>query len=200
LLNFNNGGIIDQHSTNVLETVGNTQLSTAIKKYNNASMYFDGTGDYLLQRASPQFAFGTGDFTIETWIYPTSISSPASYIFDQRTADSQAVMLAYILSDRTIEVYVSGGVIISGGTVTLTTWSHLAITRASNSLKMFLNGTQIGSTYTLSTSLLTAPMYIGTRYSGTQYFNGYMDDFRVTKGYARYTSNFTAPTSAFITK
>jgi hypothetical protein len=200
LLNFNAGGIIDQHGTNVLETVGNAQLSTAVKKYNNASMSFDGTGDYLSIPSSPNLNFGTGDFTIESWLYPTSISATASYIFDQRTADSQNVLLVYILPERTIEIYVNGGVVVSGGTIALNSWSHFAITRASNSLKMFLNGTQIGSTYSLTNTLITAPMYIGTRYNGTQYFNGYMDDFRVTKGYARYTSNFTAPTSAFITK
>jgi hypothetical protein len=110
------------------------------------------------------------------------------------------VVAAYILPARTIEVYVSGTVVISGGSVTLNTWSHLAITRASNSLKMFLNGTQIGSTYTLSATLITAPMFIGSRYNATQYFNGYMDDFRITKGYARYTTTFTPPTSAFIAK
>jgi hypothetical protein len=200
LLNMNNGGIIDQHSTNVLETVGNAQLSTAVKKYNNASMYFDGTGDNLKIPSSSNFQFGTGDFTIESWIYPTVIDATASYIFDQRTTDTQAVMAAYILPARTIEVYVSGTVVISGGSVTLNTWSHLAITRASNSLKMFLNGTQIGSTYTLSATLITAPMFIGSRYNATQYFNGYMDDFRITKGYARYTTTFTPPTSAFIAK
>ena len=200
LLNFNNGGIIDQHGTNVLETVGNAQLSTAVKKYNNASMSFDGTGDYLSIPSSPNLNFGTGDFTIESWLYPTSISETASYIFDQRTAGSQNVMLAYILPERTIEIYVNGGVVASGGTIALNSWSHFAITRASNSLKMFLNGTQIGSTYSLTNTLITAPMYIGTRYNGTQYFNGYMDDFRVTKGYARYTTTFTPPTTALITK
>lgn len=200
LLNFNNGGIIDQHGTNVLETVGNAQLSTAVKKYGSSSMSFDGTGDYLSILSSPNLNFGTGDFTIESWLYPTSISATASYIFDQRTADSQNVLLAYILPERTIEIYVNGGVVVSGGTIALNSWSHFAITRASNSLKMFLNGTQIGSTYSLTNTLITAPMYIGTRYSGTQYFNGYMDDFRVTKGVARYTTTFTPPTSSFITK
>jgi hypothetical protein len=200
LLNFTNGGIVDQHSTNVLETVGNAQLSTAVKKYNVASMYFDGTGDYLTMPSNQLMNFGTGDFTIESWLYLIAIDATASYIFDQRTADSQNVLTAYILPGGTIEIYVNGSVVASGVTIALNSWSHFAITRASNSLKMFLNGTQIGSTYSLTNTLITAPMYIGTRYNGTQYFNGYMDDFRVTKGYARYTSNFTAPTSALITK
>jgi hypothetical protein len=69
LLNMNNGGIIDQHSTNVLETLGNAQLSTAVKKYNNASIYFDGTGDYLRIPNNALWALGTGDFTIEFWVY-----------------------------------------------------------------------------------------------------------------------------------
>jgi hypothetical protein len=200
LLNFTNAGIIDQHGTNVLETVGNAQLSTAVKKYGNASMYFDGTGDNLKIPSSSNFHFGTGDFTIESWLYPTAIDATASYICDQRTADSQNVLAVYILPGGTIEIYVNGGVVASGGTIALNSWSHLAITRASNSLKMFLNGTQIGSTYSLTNTLIAAPMYIGTRYNGTQYFNGYMDDLRVTKGYARYTANFTAPTNALATK
>jgi hypothetical protein len=200
LLNFNTGGIVDLHGTNVVETVNNGQLSTAVKKFNNSSMSFDGSSQYLKMLSLPNFEFGTGDFTIESWLYPKSISATASYIFDQRTADSQNVLLAYILPDRTIEIYVNGGVVVSGGTIALNSWSHFAITRASNSLKMFLNGTQIGSTYSLTNTLITSPMYIGTRYNGTQYFNGHMDDFRVTKGVARYTTTFTPPTSSFVTK
>jgi hypothetical protein len=195
LLNFTNAGIIDQHGSNVIETLGGVQISTAVKKYNNASIYFDGSGDYLYSPPNLNYAMGSGDFTIECWMYPTSVSSPASYIFDQRTTATQAVLAAYILTAGTIEIYVNGGVVASGGTVTLNSWSHFAITRASNSLKMFLNGTQIGSTATVSTTLITAPMYIGTRYSGEQYWNGYIDDLRITKGYARYTANFTPPSA-----
>ncbi len=83
------------------------------------------------------------------------------------------------------------------------TWYHIAVCRASGSTKMFINGTQTGSTYTDANNYGTsAPLGIGTYWSAgspvtTLTLNGYIDDLRITKGYARYTSNFTPPTTTF---
>ena len=204
LLNFTNGGIVDQHSSNVLETVGNAQLSTAVKKYNNASIYFDGTGDYLTSPSSPNYQFGTGDFTVEFWIYFNAVNnSTVKYIYDMRNsgATSASILAQEVANSWT---YWNGaGTQISTGftssTFSATTWTHVAICRSSGVTKFFVNGTQTNSVADTS-NYSNSTLVVGARYSYSDGLNGYIDDLRITKGYARYTSNFTAPTSALITK
>jgi hypothetical protein len=80
------------------------------------------------------------------------------------------------------------------------TWYHIAVTRSGNTFRSFVNGV-VEKTFTVSGTIFsdaTIPYNIGrTAYqSGNFYYNGYMDDFRITRGYARYTGNFTPPTSA----
>jgi hypothetical protein len=74
LLNFTNAGIVDSTAKNVLETVGNAQISTAVSKFGGSSMYFDGTGDYLFSPVSQNFSF-PGDFTIEGWMNTSTTST-----------------------------------------------------------------------------------------------------------------------------
>ena len=93
---------------------------------------------------------------------------------------------------------VNGTVRISGGAISNSVWTHIAICRASGSTKLFINGTQSGSTYSDSNNYLVAPITIGEMNDGygDGNFNGYIDDLRITKGYARYTTTFTPPTAA----
>lgn len=78
LLNYTNGGVFDSTAKNVLETVGTAQVSTAEKKYGTGSLYFSGSGDYATLPPGPQFAYGTGDFTVEGWVYITA--NPPNYL------------------------------------------------------------------------------------------------------------------------
>jgi len=95
----------------------------------------------------------------------------------------------------------SGTRITSSTSISTGTWYHVAFVRASGSTKMYLNGTNEGATYTDSTNYLGSsgrPIIAADGYTlGSQAMNGYIDDLRITKGYARYTANFTAPTAAF---
>jgi hypothetical protein len=187
LLNMNNGGIIDQHSGVVLETVGNAQLSTAVKKYGNASMYFDGTGDYLTIGSNNILAMGTGDFTVECWIYP------------QTTVQFTALILTgtFQLFVYNGALYWNDGTQTSGGTITLNAWQHIAVSRSGTTLRGFVNGIQVITT-TSSVNLTQGTNYVG--YNGTTAGQGYIDDLRLTKGIARYTGNFTPPTEALIAR
>ena len=215
LLNFTNGGIVDQHSSNVLETVGGMQLSTAVKKYNNASMYFNGSNAGLLTPTSTLFGFGSGDFTIEFWYYPTSTSGTNPNIMCNNNGSGSFVSgkwslhaphssyankySLWVASNST-----SAALLVSATSISTNTWTHIAITRSGSSWKLFLNGT-IDATATYAGALdngTTNPQYIGYQPSveSGRYITAYIDDLRITKGYARYTANFTAPTSAFITK
>ena len=201
LLNFTNAGITDATAKNDLETVGNAQISTTQSKFGGSSMYFDGTGDYLIPNAATTdlYAFGTGDFTIEMWVYP--VSSSTSSLYDSRPSGTNGAYLQIAIVSGQLLLGLNNTAILQAGTISTNTWTHLAVSRSGTSLRGFINGTQVGSTVTNSTSLLNVAQrpVIGTNGNTVtiENFNGYMDDLRVTKGYARYTANFTAPTSAF---
>lgn len=202
LCNFTNAGIIDNTAKNDLETVGNAQISTTQSKFGGSSMYFDGTGDWLSIPSSPNLAFGTGDFTIEFWVYYASAS--ANYIlFDGRgTAITNTGICIFTASDGTFYVNKANGSLITTTNPSATTWHHIAFTRSGSSNKLFIDGTQAGGTATDSTDYSTSyPIGIGntlaTAYQASYNLNGYIDDLRITKGVARYTANFTPPTAAF---
>jgi hypothetical protein len=206
LLNFTNGAIFDNAMMNDLETVGNAQISTSVKKYGTGSLAFDGTGDYLLSNPATTelYAFGTGDFTIEFWLYLNSTSS-VQVFYDSRPASAQGLQpTIYINSSGTLFYYTNVANRITGSSLSTNTWYHIAVARSGTSTKMFVNGTQVGSTYTDSTNYVNPALrpIIGadgfnSGSPGGNATNGYIDDLRITKGYARYTANFTAPTAAF---
>jgi len=200
LLNYTNGAIFDNAMMNDLETVGNAQISTSVYKYGTGSMAFDGTGDYLTSNApTNNYAFGTGDFTIEGWFYLNTTASSQNFL-DFRSSPSDVAGALYF-DTTNVNWYVSGANRITGGTLSTSTWYHIAVCRSGTSTKLFISGTQVGSTYTDTNNYIcpSGRPYLGALGdgTGTLYFNGYMDDIRITKGYARYTANFTAPTAAF---
>jgi hypothetical protein len=194
LLNYTNAAILDNAMMNDLETVGNAQISTSVKKYGTGSMLFDGTGDYLIARASPVWLF-SGDWTMEAWIYPTSVTG-VRVIFETRNRTTNASPCLYT-NGTNLVVDTGTAAVVSAGTITINTWQHVAATRSGNSWRIFINGTQVGSTTTNTTSYTTAyGCCIGSSFYNED-FLGNIDDARITQGVARYTANFTAPTAAF---
>jgi hypothetical protein len=134
-------------------------------------------------------------FTIESWIYNTGGQSAVQVIFDFRTATPQAAPFLNIQPGGSLLYFVNGVSAISGGTIALNTWTHVAVARNGTSTKLFVNGTQVGSTYTDITNYIQCPLVIGARFDGTLGFNGYIDDVRISKGVARYTTTFPVPTA-----
>jgi hypothetical protein len=203
-LNYTNGGIIDTSMSNDLETVGNAQISTTQSKFGGGSISLDGTGDYLMMRDSQNFVFGTGDFTIEFWVYYNSGLNADVVLYDARPTSTNGVYNILYSNSTGKIVYSTNSADRITGTTTMSTgtWYHIALARSGTSTKLFLNGTQEGSTYTDSNSYLlgTNRPVIGTSgfTLGNGPLNGYIDDLRITKGYARYTANFTAPVGPFV--
>jgi hypothetical protein len=204
LANFTNAGILDNAMMNDLETVGNAQISTSVKKYGTGSIAFDGTDDRLVSASSPNIAFGTGDFTVEAWIYPNTLTGERGFIQTSDTAGglktsyTTGIVILIDVSPYRLVANVGGTNVNSGSTyISATTWTHVAITRSSGSVRMFINGTLVGGPTTITTDLTGQNIVIGGYYSTTYLWNGYLDDVRITKGYARYTSSFTAPIAAF---
>jgi len=206
LLNFTNAGIYDATSKNDLETVGNAQISTTQSKFGGSSIYLDGNGDRLIEPASPNLALGSGDFTIECWLRRSSASSAQAAILQMSAgADSYSLLFGYT-SGASLVIYISSNGsswdIASAqtlGTVQNDTWVHYALTRYGSTFRAFQDGVQ-QSTWTSSASIYQATNQCSIGYAqGTHQLAGYIDDLRITKGIARYTSNFTPPTTAFLT-
>jgi len=171
---------------------GNAQVDTAQSKFGGASALFDGSGDYLRSYALP--ALGTNDFTIEFWARFNSTSN--SFLLDARTsANGNFPTISYFSN---LFYYVNGNNRITGSSLSTGVWYHIAVSRSGTSTKMFVDGTQVGSTYSDSTNY-TATDYWTIAANGTDggtAFNGHIDEFRVSKT-ARYTANFTPSTAPF---
>lgn len=198
LLNGTNAAIFDSAADNNLETVGNAQVSTSVKKFGTGSMAFDGSGDYLFTPLKPELGYGTGDFTIEFWAYPNN-STGVQVIVDQRAGSANRTAPTIYLNGGALRYYTDNADRITGGSVSASQWSHIALSRSGSSTRLFINGTQTGSTITDTRNYIDSPLYIGEASDGVggAAFNGFIDEFRITKGVARYTANFTPPAAPF---
>jgi hypothetical protein len=208
LLNFTNAGIYDATSKNDLETVGNAQISNTTAKFGSTSMSFDGTDDRLTNNNAnnPLISLGTGDFTIEGWIYANTVAGERGFlqisdtVGGLKTSYTTGIHFALGASPYRLNFNVGGTDVSSGSTyIAINTWYHIAATRSSGSVRLFINGTLVGGPTTVTTDLTGQYICVGGYYNTSFLWNGYIQDLRITKGYARYTSNFTAPTAAFPT-
>ena len=204
LTNFTNAAIFDQTGKTNVDTVGNAQLDTSVKKFGTASAEFDGTGDRLVLSNYHLAPVGTQSFTVECFAYVTDVSN-------YRCIYSAGYGIQiYIWTDSKVSLYIgnaSGSYDVNGfqstSTISTNTWTHIAVVRdSSNStLTIFINGTASGQTSVTTDipKLTGASDYshvIGSYSNGNYSFSGYIDEFRLTHK-ARYTSNFTAPSKEF---
>jgi hypothetical protein len=169
---------------------GTAQITTTIKKFGTGSVYFDGSS-YLELPLNSAFNFSTGDFTIEFWAYPTRTGSHTCIT---RWGGGTNIYFLAIDTTSGVVVYIAGGgPYITGGTIQTNQWYHIALTRQGSNLKAFLNGSQVGSTYNIGAASLvgnSSNLRIGRDFIDNTPFQGYMDEVRITKGVARYTSDF----------
>jgi hypothetical protein len=183
-------------SPKTVTAVGNAQISTAQSKFGGASIAFDGTGDYL--NVSGGFVSGTEDFTIEWWEKLNTINTNYPLIRFDNDAQSGIKTGA-----NGVQFYHSTNQLnILYPYTSSSDWQHVAISRGSGTVRMFASGilltnpvVNVGQNYSFNVSSFA----IGRAWSQfyTNDFAGYIDDFRITKGIARYTANFTPPTAAF---
>lgn len=204
LLHFDgsNGGTTFTDSSFYNRTVtptGNVNTSTARKKFGTASAYFDGNGDYLSSEGS--FSFGTLPFTVDFWIYPTSVAADGD-LFDTEfkgAAAARANAFATVLStDRAIKIFHNSVFVITTTELcTLNAWNHVAIVRSGTTVTVYVNGVA-GGNATISANLYKAGCLIGAHIdSGYGYYTGYMDELRVRVGDAVWTANFTPPSAPY---
>ena len=192
------------NSNNSVTFVGTAQLSTAQSKFGGSSLLLDGNSDYVYVSNSDLGTTSTESFTIEFWTYLLGGTDSQVNWYSEYNGSSSGISFEKT-SGNVLKVWSGDNARITG-TTTISTgqWYHMALSGTSGSYKLFLNGTQEGSTSSSGFAAGTTNKYIGCFYwaglgGAVRLVNGYIEDFRITKGEARYTSNFTPPTSAHLT-
>jgi hypothetical protein len=181
----------------------------------NTSMYFDGTGDALPIPYNPVLNLGAGNFTIEFWSYVNATPTAEGYFFSIGPAGSGAAnrgLRLAVHNGTTAGIYFNalgiGSETLLGSFPTAGVWNHIAFVRNGTTVTGYVNGIALGTTFNAGTSTITDisvgdySFVGGLNSSGSTprlFFNGYIDELRLTKGIARYTANFSAPTAAFQT-
>ena len=174
-------------------------LDTAQKKFGQSSLKLDGEEDHLSVVSNNDFGFGTEDFTIEVWVYKTA-SSGSETILDFRAGAGTDTAVALGVQGLDPYVYINGAYRIqSAGSITTSAWNHIAYVRSGTTGTLYVNGSSIGS-WTDNIDYGTAkPLIIGSLYNGTaSYWDGWLDEIRISKGVARYTGNFGVPSEEFV--
>lgn len=200
LLAGHNGAVVD-YARNTHTTTNFGAKSSSLRKYSNSSIALDGTGDYIGTSELIAPILGAGNFTVDMWIYPTTVTKVMTLFDCRATAAGPGITIEMNATGNLYSYVGSTQIILSGGQPTINAWNHIALARVGTTVTLYLNGTQpsSGSNTSVSTSITDTNYLFGTARSNvtdtaTNMFQGNMDEIRVTPGAARYTANFTAPT------
>jgi hypothetical protein len=211
LLNFNganNDTVFTDASANnfTITRLGTPVISTTQSKFGGASGFFNAEGNVITAPSDTDFDMGSGNFTMECWIYATSTARQILFARGNNSGATETFGFSFEINaqnkiqfnfvDNNVPANITSA--ISSASNTINTWTHLAVVRNVNTLTIYINGTADGTLdltgKTMNTS--TETVRIGDfSTAGSVEFLGYMDDLRITKGKALYTANFTAPTS-----
>jgi hypothetical protein len=208
--NGTNGSTVITDSSGSPKTVtafGNAQISTAQSKFGGASIAFDGAGDYLSAGILEDWTFlydGTA-FTVEAFVRGSTFSGNQAIASTIASSANRGILLSVNSGNLAFRIArgSSGNWALSldaDTVLSVDTWHHLAFVLTAEGLgAIYVNGTLDKSGTASSFSLLkpSYPLAIGATPNNSLFFNGYIDDLRITKGVARYTANFTPPTAPF---
>jgi hypothetical protein len=186
--------------------------STTKSKFGATSLFMSDELDRLRLADSPDWDFGTEDWTIDCWVNPTTAgNSPYGWGGIVTFTDTGKVTSPFLhnlrlqLTSRELYLGTSGGNIVTSSTVPLTTWTHVAAVRSGDSIKLYINGV-LGATSTghsgQNHTSNGGGIEIGSSWFGysAYYWDGYIDEFRISKGIARWTENFKPPHRPYITR
>jgi hypothetical protein len=177
----------------------NTPFSQAAGYWSNS---FNGTNAYLTTTNNAAYDFGSGDFTVEAWVY-TGSSSQQTVVERRGTGFSSGDWVIFVNETlNVVQFYAfnvnSSAAVLSGTGFTLNSWNHIAVVRSSTTFTLYLNGVSISSTTssaTIASNSLGITVGRDNPVGGRLYFNGYISNFRIVKGTAVYTANFTPSTT-----
>jgi hypothetical protein len=193
---------------NQVSTIGGAQISTSQYKFGGSSGYLN-SSSYLSIKDSQNLDISTGNFTIDYWIYPTSNSYGCiMQTYLDQDGSKRAPIFGYMDNGRMLLFLTSNGLNwdiadgVSMGSVENNMWIHYAVARNGNNFYTFKNGI-LQSAFINSSALShnTGDMIVGKYLNypcrSYDYFYGYIDELRISKGIARWTSNFTPPSSPY---
>ena len=185
----------------IVSTTGSNAITGSVEFANNSSSSDTSTISYLSLPTSEDFNYGTGDFTMECWINRGEITND-DVIFGTSVAESSATAFWYFNSSGNLRFREGSNTYNSTDNgIAINSWNHIAVTRESGTLKIFVNGivklNQSGVTQTLGSSSQTFQIGRGNNaYANNAYaFKGFISNFRIIKGTALYTQDFIPPTS-----
>ncbi len=203
LLNFDGspGTASDLTGKNTFTLTGST-VSTPVK-FGTTALSLSGSTSAIAAASAGNtlagnFDFGTGDFCVEAWIYPTAVTGADRVIWDTRSASGDAGMAWFINTNGKLSNYTSNAIrLTSTPALVANVWQHIAVVRVAGVLAYYINGQPAGAV--AYTTAITCPGSgrIGIRNDNAAGFVGTLQEFKVTKGDGRYTGAFTPPTTAF---
>ena len=199
----------ESDNSHTITFAGTAQLDTAQKKFGTASLLLDGDSDYIQVADHDSFDFDAENFTVECWIRFAALGNNTIFShWANGTASSMSYYLTYFNGSGILRLghYLSGNADTSYSWSPSTgTWYHIALERSGTTIKVYIDGTSVISVAASTTALRDSedPFRVGVFNDASTgsptldwYFNGHIDDLRITKGLARYGTNFTPPTSA----
>lgn len=180
-------------SRKAVSNAGATWQTSVSKFYGGATSL---TGTQNLTLSSSDFAFGTGDYTVECWVYHNALGSQNTYFGD--TYGSTAGIYFYKDSNNKVGLYTTSQIATGATSLAASNWYHVAVCRAGGTSTIFVNGAPDGSGS--DTTNLTVTSYgVGETPGGNSgSMNGYIQDLRVYRGIAKYTSSFTPPARSLV--
>ena len=187
---------------------GNAQLDTAITKFGTASLLCDGSGDYVSTPDHADFTLGSGDWTVDFWFNTNGTGLGTSrLLFGQAASDNlvQNTSIYSFLSSSNVlraraNVNTTAFTVSSSTTFIAAGWHHVAFVRSSNTLKLFIDGVQEGGDVAIAGTVNNVAYDFAVGRNGevtAQTWNGSIDEFRLSVGIARWTTNFTPPTDEY---
>jgi hypothetical protein len=204
LLNFTNAAVIDNTCTNLIDTVNQGQIGTAQSKFNRGSLYAGstGSGGFKVLGQGLDVSFGNADFTIEFYIYLPTLGVNLFDTCPNGNSTPTNRILLRVLSDGTLQYATYQAVTIliasSAGAISANRWHHVALCKFNSQTRLFANGIQVGSTYadTLTyPAQFERPIIFANGFNESYGTDSYMDELRITRGYARYRTNFKPQSS-----
>jgi len=189
-------------------TVSSATRSEVQEKFGDSSALFvSASSKYLEWAAHEDWQFGAGDWTVDCWIRPasfpaagSSVNVAAHYVDSQNYTTFQIENNGgtYYLRVRGRDANVVNVDISEVAAMSADTWYHAEWARSGTTYYLFLDGTLLGSTVDAdSVTSSDGVLRLGTSNPTFAHYDGYLDEFRLTKGEARHTATFTAPTAKY---
>lgn len=189
-------------SPKTFTATGGLTISTAQSKFSGSSASFNGSTRYIASASNAAFGPDSSDFTVECWLYLNSVPTAIVAIAERwnvngwfTNIDSLGRLYAGMTNTTT-----GTRIITDPVSVAANTWIFFAFVKQSNNLYLFKDGVSVGTPVTDMVGTINAvtdTLDIGRDNSNARYFNGFIDEFRITKGTARYVSNFNPPLTQF---